>query len=129
MNSKKDLNEKYLSFLETRTRAEKIGCGVRPMRASSADIEVESNLKAIRSCDVEPWYSDVKSGQSPPGYRNWPGCEIRICLENPDVKSGEIRAITSGISEFIRMRNPDLSGKSGCEIRAITSGISKFVRM
>ena len=37
------LNEKYLSFLETRTRAEKIGCGVRPMRASSADIKVESN--------------------------------------------------------------------------------------
>ena len=45
------------------------------------------------------------------------GCEIRICPEFPDVKCEEIRAMTSGISEFVRMRNPDLSGKSGCEIR------------
>ena len=41
---------------------------------------------------------------------NLSGCEIRICPENPDVKSGEIRAITSGISEFLRMRNPEKSG-------------------
>ena len=40
---------------------------------------------------MEPWYSDVKCG--------------------------EIRAITSGISKFVRMRNPDMSGKSGCEMR------------
>ena len=40
---------------------------------------------------MEPWYSDVKCG--------------------------EIRAITSGISKFVRKRNPDLSGKSGCEMR------------
>ena len=58
-----------------------------------------------------------KSGQSPRGSRNLSGCEIRICPENPDAKCKEIRAITSGISEFVRMRNPDLSGKSGCEIR------------
>ena len=44
-------------------------------------------------------------------------CEIRICPENPDVKCGEVRAITPGISEFVRMRNPDLSGKSACEMR------------
>ena len=27
------------------------------------------------------------------------------------------RAISTGISKFVRMRNPDLSGKSGCEMR------------
>ena len=45
------------------------------------------------------------------------GCEIRICPENPDVKCEEIRAIATGISKFVRMRNPDLFGKSGCEMR------------
>ena len=62
-------------------------------------------------------YGPKKSWQSHQGYRNLSGCEIRICPENPDVKCGEIRAITSGISKFVRMRNPDLSGKSGCEVR------------
>ena len=70
---------------------------------------------------MEPWYSDVKCA--------------------------EIRAITSGISKFVRMRNSDLSGKCGCgpdviawicpknpdvrcgEIRAITTEISEKIRM
>ena len=58
-----------------------------------------------------------KSGQSARGSPNSSGYEIRICPENPDVKYGEIRAITMGISEFVQMRNPDLSRRTGCEIR------------
>ena len=46
------------------------------------------------------------------GYPNLSGCEIRIGPENPDVKCEEIRAIATKISEFVRMRNLDLSGKT-----------------
>ena len=70
----------------------------------------------IWSLGTRMWNAE-KSGQSHRGYRNLFGCEIRICPENPDVKCEEIRAIATGISKFVRMRNPDLSGKSGCEMR------------
>ena len=46
-----------------------------------------------------------------------PDAESGLVLGNPEVKCGEIRAIATGIYKFVRMRNPDLSGKSGCEMR------------
>ena len=51
------------------------------------------NSGFIRMFDAE------KSGQSPRGSPKQSGCEIRFRPENPDVKCGEIRAITTGISE------------------------------
>ena len=84
-------------------------------------------VRKMQICNAE------KSGQSLRGCPNMPGCEIRFFQENPDMQCGEIRAITSGMSEFVRMRNPDLSGKSmlsgfacGLQIRSFQYQIRSF---
>ena len=87
----------------------------------------------IRICTENRICNAEKSGQSPPGCPNLSGCEIRSFKENPDMQCGEIRAITSGMFEFVRMRNPDLSGKSvlsgfacGLQIRSFQYQIRSF---
>ena len=50
-------------------------------------------------------------------------------MENPDVKCGEIWAITVEIFEFVRMVHPDLSGKSACEMRRKADNCPKDIRI
>ena len=60
-----------------------------------------------------------QSGQPPRGNPNSSGSESRICRENADVKSGEIMAITSGQSEFVRTGIPTSKHKLAAQHQSL----------